>query len=234
MAVVAPSARKPDRFDLDITAQRGAAGFSGVGVGVGEPGAVRLGEFDERGVCRFRDLRPGPWSLLVCERRPGSLRSSSVVPLPVVESAVGVLAAAGANADEVLRATTPTGTTTLVLRRARDGEFFVEATRAAGRGAVAIGFEYGTTSGATALRVVPYPVNEWGRRGLRIDFDDFDAAGRWQVAEELKADDVARIAAEELVPSLTAALTAEVRRTWQGFAACLPPVHQALIERLLG
>ncbi|MFD4637865.1 hypothetical protein ACFWN2_11155 [Lentzea sp. NPDC058436] len=232
--VAAPSEREPNRFDLDITAEGRAATSSGFGLGVREPGVVRLGEFDDLGVCRIRDMGPGPWDIVVCQRRAGSLQTDSVVPLPVVRSAAEVLAAAGANADEVLRARTPSQLTTLVLRCDRARRFFLEATRPPGVDAVAIGVEYGTTNGATALRVMPYPVNEWGRRGLRIEFDDFDANERWQVAEELTVGDIARITAVDLIPSLTASLTPEVSHTWRELTACLPQSHQALIERLVG
>ncbi|MGW4210682.1 hypothetical protein ACWEIJ_22010 [Lentzea sp. NPDC004789] len=231
-AVVVPSERAADRFDLDIVAAFPSA-LTGIGVGVGENGTVRLGEFDSRDVCRIRDLRPGPWTFTLCERRPDSRLTASAVPLPVVQSAAQTLAAAGANADEVLRATTPTGTTTLVLRRDRDIGYFLEAFRPPGSELVAISVEYGNTDGGTGLRVMPYPVNEWGRRGVRMDFGDFDAAGRWQVAEELTTEDLCRISADDLVSSLTGDITPQVRDAWREIALRLPEQHRELIDRLV-
>jgi hypothetical protein len=133
----------------------------------------------------------------------------------------------------VLRASTPTGTTTVVLRRDRASGFYLEAVRRPGRELVAIGVEYGSADGATVLKVVPFPVNELGRRGVRVDFGDFDIAARWQVAEALEIPHLARIEPQDLALSLRTPLSAEVRAAWRAIAVHLPEPHRDLIDRLV-
>lgn len=219
-----------DRFDLELTAESPTT-LRGLTIGVREPNAVHhLGSFDDRNRFLCNGVRRGRWTFMLCEPPAASHLTGSVVPLPVAAPALDVLAAAGDDSlDEVLRATTRT--TVLVLLRERHHRGFrLEATRPRGDRPLAVAVEYGTTRGETAMRLAPYLSDHLSRRAVRIECDDFDAAARWQVAEELTPADVTLLDPADLVPSLTA-LSPDAVEAWRAFAEHLPEAHRRLVER---
>ncbi|MFJ5986687.1 hypothetical protein [Lentzea sp. NPDC092896] len=228
-AVIDRNISRTDRLDLDLWVKH-LAGLRGLTVGVRESAALHhLGSFDDRGRLRVTGLRPGQWAFSVCEPPARSRFAGPVAPLPVAAPALELLAAAGeGDREEVLRVSTPPAV--LVLFRERHGgRFRLEASRPRGDDQLAIGVEYGTTAGETALRVAPYPIGRRIRRETAVEFDDFDAGAHWQVAELTPAD-IALLDPADLVPSLTPAFAA----AWRELAEHLPDAHRALVDRYLG
>jgi hypothetical protein len=225
----------PGLLDVELVGRLSEAGRPGTLAGltvclqVG-PTLRCLATFDRTDTCVVKRVPRGPWEFTVRDRPSRSRLNVASTPLPMPTTEWALAASDTDDAAVLLRVLSPDRRTLFVMRD-DSGRHLLEVSTPTASLPTLIAIEYGTITGATAVRLVPLPAGDGYRFSVAISLDGIDVGAPWHYAV-LDEEYLAICAFGDLVESVRAT-GAHTRSEWVHLAMRLPEDRRLAVEQNL-